>query len=645
MDVVIQYVKNTVELLQTAVKVEVTAPGPQGGRGEPGPQGTVTPEVTALRDEAVLAAADAAASAVEAGLSAGLAEQAVIDAANASRLTIGTVETLPPDGTSEATITGVAGSQALNLKLVTGLQGEPGEDGIDGVDGLSAYQIAVINGFIGTEVEWLASLVGADGTDGTNGTDGSDGLSAYQIAVINGFVGTEAEWLDSLQGTDGTNGTDGVGVVAGGTTGQVLTKVSGTDYDTTWTTPGTGGGAVDSVNGQTGTVVLTKEDIGLSAVNNTSDANKPVSTATQMALDLKANLASPTFTGTVGGISKAMVGLSNVDNTADSAKPVSTATQTALDLKAPLTHVGTGGTQHATATTSVAGFMSAADKTKMDGLATVAASGAYADLSGKPTLGTAAATAASDYATASQGAKADSALQPAAIGVSVQAYAAGTVVDSSYVHTDNNYTTTEKTKLSGIQAGAEVNVNADWAAASGDAQILNKPILGTAAATAITDYATAAQGTKADSALQPAAIGVSVQAYDVDLTSWAAIPPSSKQDTLVSGTNIKTINGSTILGSGDLTVSGGGATAYTASVSTASWTGTGPYTKTVSITGLTSSSKVILDLDMSSAAFSDVTNIQAAYALLYRAVPGTDSLTLYATSSPAIAFNINATVV
>lgn len=39
------------------------------------------------------------------------------------------------------------------------------------------------------------------------------------------------------------------------------------------------------------------------------------------------------------------------------------------------------------------------------------------------------------------------------------------------------YTTTEATKLSGIAAGAEVNVNADWNAGSGDAQILNKPTL------------------------------------------------------------------------------------------------------------------------------------------------------------------------
>jgi hypothetical protein len=41
----------------------------------------------------------------------------------------------------------------------------------------------------------------------------------------------------------------------------------------------------------------------------------------------------------------------------------------------------------------------------------------------------------------------------------------------------NDYTTTEQTKLAGIAAGAEVNVNADWNATSGDAQILNKPTI------------------------------------------------------------------------------------------------------------------------------------------------------------------------
>jgi alpha-tubulin suppressor-like RCC1 family protein len=76
--------------------------------------------------------------------------------------------------------------------------------------------------------------------------------------------------------------------------------------------------------------------VGLGNVSNTSDANKPVSTAQQAALTLKANLASPTFTGTVSGISAGMVGLGNVSNTSDANKPVSTAQQAALTLKANL---------------------------------------------------------------------------------------------------------------------------------------------------------------------------------------------------------------------------------------------------------------------------------------------------------------------
>lgn len=87
----------------------------------------------------------------------------------------------------------------------------------------------------------------------------------------------------------------------------------------------------------TGTVAgITASMVGLGNVDNTADTAKPVSTDQQTALNLKANLASPTFTGTVAGITKSMVGLGNVDNTADTAKPVSTAQQTALDLKAPI---------------------------------------------------------------------------------------------------------------------------------------------------------------------------------------------------------------------------------------------------------------------------------------------------------------------
>lgn len=61
--------------------------------------------------------------------------------------------------------------------------------------------------------------------------------------------------------------------------------------------------------------------------------------------------------------------------------------------------------------------------------------------------------------------------------------------------------------------------------------------LGTAATTASTAYATAAQGTKADSALQPATIGVSVQAYDADLATIAGLTPTNNYAIIGNGTS------------------------------------------------------------------------------------------------------------
>jgi hypothetical protein len=58
-----------------------------------------------------------------------------------------------------------------------------------------------------------------------------------------------------------------------------------------------------------------------------------ISTDVTSALALKANLASPVFTGTISGITSSMVGLGNVNNTSDASKPISTLTQNALDLK------------------------------------------------------------------------------------------------------------------------------------------------------------------------------------------------------------------------------------------------------------------------------------------------------------------------
>jgi hypothetical protein len=116
--------------------------------------------------------------------------------------------------------------------------------------------------------------------------------------------------------------------------------------------------------------------------------------------------------------------------------------------------LGTAATQN---TTAFAAASHTHPANQVTGLSTVATSGSYTDLTNRPTLGTAAAAATTDFAAA--------------------------------IHTHSNATTSadgfmssqDKTKLNGVASGAEVNVNADWNASSGDAQILNKPTLGTVA--------------------------------------------------------------------------------------------------------------------------------------------------------------------
>lgn len=77
-----------------------------------------------------------------------------------------------------------------------------------------------------------------------------------------------------------------------------------------------------------GNYSLTKSDVGLGNVDNTSDLNKPISTATQTALDLKANLASPTFTGTVTIPSPFTLGATSVTSTGTQLNYLSGATGT-----------------------------------------------------------------------------------------------------------------------------------------------------------------------------------------------------------------------------------------------------------------------------------------------------------------------------
>lgn len=129
------------------------------------------------------------------------------------------------------------------------------------------------------------------------------------------------------------------------------------------------GGGVISVAGKTGAnISLNKKDVGLGNVDNTADANKPISDAVKGALDNKASRSHKHTIADTDGLQEALdarittttplvssvanktgdvtltkndVGLSNVDNTSDLNKPISSATQTALDDKEVALGAGT----------------------------------------------------------------------------------------------------------------------------------------------------------------------------------------------------------------------------------------------------------------------------------------------------------------
>ena len=91
------------------------------------------------------------------------------------------------------------------------------------------------------------------------------------------------------------------------------------------------------VNGAPSTFDTLKEIADYIATDQTAASSLTTLVGTKLssttAASTYAPIISPTFTGTVSGITKSMVGLANVDNTSDSSKPVSAATQTALDAK------------------------------------------------------------------------------------------------------------------------------------------------------------------------------------------------------------------------------------------------------------------------------------------------------------------------
>lgn len=171
--------------------------------------------------------------------------------------------------------------------------------------------------------------------------DELSGTVKYNTSVQTTVQGIVAVGFKGDPGEPGGQGNPGQGVATGGSTGQVLAKNSATDYDTEWVDAP--GGAVDSVNAQTGIVVLDADDIDPSATRlwlTSAERTKLTNTSGTNTGDQDLSGLVPN-TRTVNGqplssnvtLTKSDVGLGNVDNTSDVNKPVSTAQQTALDAK------------------------------------------------------------------------------------------------------------------------------------------------------------------------------------------------------------------------------------------------------------------------------------------------------------------------
>lgn len=306
--------------------------------------------------------------------------------------------------------------------------------------------------------------------------------------------------------------------------------------------PGTGGGGsagVSSFNGRTGVVSLTGSDVTAAL------AYTPANAASLSAVALSGSYADladkpfiPTGPGDIGAASAAQGALADA-----AVQPAALAVQ--LDLKVDKV-AGYGLSQE---------NFTAAEKAKLAGLEGSHYRGTFINFTA---LQTALPTAEEgDYADVDAGAGApvqryiwdESDSEWVAQAGSADPITAAQVKALYESNPDTNaYSDTEKSKLGGIAAGATANANTDSLAEGASnfyhtaARVLNTVLAGlslaSGAAVVDTDGVLVAFG--------------KLQRQINDL----ATAISGKQDTLVSATNIKTINGNSLLGSGDLSVTG-----------------------------------------------------------------------------------------
>lgn len=344
--------------------------------------------------------------------------------------------------------------------------------GAQGIQGLSAYQVAVQHGFEGTEAEWLISLKGekgetgpkgdkgdtgekgATGERGPQGLQGERGLQGVQGEKgeqgIQGPVGPKGEQgeqgIQGIQGPQGEPGPQG----PKGDTGSGLNIKGELDSESQLPQEGVSGDAwLISGNlyvyvGENGNVVSNPKWSNVGSIQGPAGPTGP-----------KGEQGEPGPKGEPGanGAPGEQGPKGDPGEKGEKGDPGSDASVTKQNVESVLTgditshnhdsrYISKSNTSTYTPTTD---YHPATKKYVDD---TVAAVDVTEQISGK---------ADKTYVDSKLDTKVDK-------------------VSGKQLST-NDYTNDDKTKLAGIAAGAEVNVNADWNAESGDAQILNKPTI------------------------------------------------------------------------------------------------------------------------------------------------------------------------
>ena len=237
---------NIVTTLGTLTVVSTSQSGPQGPTGPTGAASTVTGPTGSTGPTGPTGPTGAAST--------------VTGPTGAASTVTGPTGPTGPTGAA-STVTGPTGSQGATGP--TGATGATGATGPTGATGATGAASTVTGPTGSTGPTGAASTVtGPTGPAGPAGAGTGDALVASPLSQF--ATTTSAQLAGVISDETGT------GALVFATSPALVTPTG-----------------------------IVKNDVGLGNVDNTSDANKPVSSAQQTALDLKANLASPTFTGTV----------------------------------------------------------------------------------------------------------------------------------------------------------------------------------------------------------------------------------------------------------------------------------------------------------------------------------------------------------